>query len=298
MTAIPAVGWIFSSWGGDLTGTKNPTTLVVNGNKAVTATFVAQQYTLTVNKAGTGSGTVTLNPAAGSYVYGTSVTLTATPAAGSTFAGWSGGLTGSANPTTMIITSANTVTATFTRITYTLTIQSPDGSGSTSLTVGGHTYNWGDTVQITATPSSGLVLDHWVLDGSNVGSSNPLTLTMGSDHTLKAVFTQGLSLGIFSDSACTTPLTSISWGALDQGATITKILYVKNLGTVSGTLHMTLSNWSPSDAPNHITITWNRENTILAPNISTQATLTLTVKDDIHDITTFNVDIDITANQV
>ena len=59
-------------------------------------------YTLTVAKAGDGSGTVTSSPAgincgadcSESYPQGAVVTLTAAPATGSTFAGWSGPCSG------------------------------------------------------------------------------------------------------------------------------------------------------------------------------------------------------------
>ena len=59
-------------------------------------------YTLTVSKSGTGSGTVTSSPAGidcGSgcnydYPEGTEVTLTASAASGSSFAGWSGDCSG------------------------------------------------------------------------------------------------------------------------------------------------------------------------------------------------------------
>jgi hypothetical protein len=72
---------------------------VVNGATLVTATFTLRQYTLTVNKAGLGSGSVTSTPTgincgatcAAQYDAGTTVTLTAAPTAGSIFAGWSGG---------------------------------------------------------------------------------------------------------------------------------------------------------------------------------------------------------------
>ena len=55
MTAIPVAGWSFSGWSGDLTGSVNPVTVTINGNKTVTATFTQNTYTLTVNVVGSGS---------------------------------------------------------------------------------------------------------------------------------------------------------------------------------------------------------------------------------------------------
>jgi uncharacterized repeat protein (TIGR02543 family) len=42
LTAVPAFGWRFESWSGAVTGTANPAKLLMNENKAVTATFVQQ----------------------------------------------------------------------------------------------------------------------------------------------------------------------------------------------------------------------------------------------------------------
>jgi pectate lyase/pectin methylesterase-like acyl-CoA thioesterase len=39
LTAVPAAGWRFSNWGGDLTGAANPATIVMNSSKSVTAVF-------------------------------------------------------------------------------------------------------------------------------------------------------------------------------------------------------------------------------------------------------------------
>jgi hypothetical protein len=39
LTATPNSGYTFDHWSGDLTGTQNPTTLTINANKSVTATF-------------------------------------------------------------------------------------------------------------------------------------------------------------------------------------------------------------------------------------------------------------------
>jgi hypothetical protein len=39
LTAVPGTGWAFSSWSGDLTGNTNPSSLLMDANKSVTATF-------------------------------------------------------------------------------------------------------------------------------------------------------------------------------------------------------------------------------------------------------------------
>jgi hypothetical protein len=79
---------------------------------------------VTVDKAGTGSGTVLSSPigincgtdCVGSYAAGQVVTLTATPASGSIFNGWSGSCAGTA-PCTITGNTSVRVTATFSRTT-------------------------------------------------------------------------------------------------------------------------------------------------------------------------------------
>lgn len=49
ITAIPADGWGFKEWQGDVTGTENPVQLTVNGAKTVTAVFIRNLFYLAEN---------------------------------------------------------------------------------------------------------------------------------------------------------------------------------------------------------------------------------------------------------
>ncbi|MEE8471513.1 MAG: Ig-like domain-containing protein [Dehalococcoidia bacterium] len=55
LTATADPGWTFSAWSGDLTGSINPDSITMDGDKTVTATFTQDQYTLTINIVGSGS---------------------------------------------------------------------------------------------------------------------------------------------------------------------------------------------------------------------------------------------------
>ena len=189
LTATPASGWQFDGWSGDASGSNNPITIIMNGNKTVTATFSKippTMYTLTVNI--DGDGEVTLDPPGGTYEEGTPVTLTASPASGWQFDGWSGDASGSNNPITITMDGNKTITATFGEIPimYTLTTDT-DGFGSIELDPPGGVYPEGTPVTLTAIPADGWQFDGWVGDVS--GSDNPITIIMDRNKTVIALFT-------------------------------------------------------------------------------------------------------------
>ncbi|MGD9221867.1 MAG: glycoside hydrolase family 6 protein [Desulfobacteraceae bacterium] len=85
-------------------------------------------------------------------------------------------------------TAVSNVTVSEATTNYTLAI-SVSGNGSTSPSVGSHTYAEGASVSVTATPSSGATFTGW--SGAATGTTNPITVTMDADKTLTAGFSGG-----------------------------------------------------------------------------------------------------------
>src|SRR5207249_4337000 len=120
LTAQPSANSVFGGWSGACAGQANPCTVTVNAAMSVTATFNTA-FTLTVSKAGAGTGVVTSSPpgidcgstCAAPYTSGTVVALTAQASAGAVFSGWSGACSGQARTCTVTINAATSVTATF-----------------------------------------------------------------------------------------------------------------------------------------------------------------------------------------
>ena len=123
LNASASTGSIFNSWSGCNTASGTACTVVMNFNKTVTATFnstgTSTLYTLTVNKSGTGTGTVTgqgINcgsDCSENYQPNRTVILTAT-ANNSIFGGWSGcGANSSSTTCTVQMTGNKSVTAAF-----------------------------------------------------------------------------------------------------------------------------------------------------------------------------------------
>ena len=162
----------------------------------VSKTIQAQtvQQTLTINKTGTGSGTVTApgincgSDCTEQYDQGTVVTLTATPATGSMFAGWSGGGCTGAGTCSISINTNITVTATFNSASYTITATS--GAGGSISPSGSVSVNHGANQPFTIAANTGYSVSNVLVDGSSVGAVSTYTFTnVTANHTISASFT-------------------------------------------------------------------------------------------------------------
>ena len=143
-----------------------------------------QNYSLAVT-AGDGG---TVNTIGGTYERGATVTLTATPNSEFIFTGWSNGST--ENPLTITINANTTITASFTKRSYPLTVSvSGEGSVNEEVVSSGKTtteYTSGSVVRLTASPSSGWEFSRW--SGSVSATTNPLELTLNEAKTVTATF--------------------------------------------------------------------------------------------------------------
>ena len=159
LTATEDVSSTFTNWsGGGCSGT-GECVVTVDAVKEVTAEFTFKTYTLSVDKLGTGTGTVTSDDTpqgidCGSdcsevYNHGTSVTLTATPDGLSEFTGWSGeGCSGTGN-CIVTVDAAKTVTATIDACSNTVKIVGNPASYS-SIQAAYNAASSGATIQSLA----------------------------------------------------------------------------------------------------------------------------------------------------
>lgn len=113
LEASPDEGHRFAEWSGDLQGSDNPATVIMDGHKEITGRFVIRKYDLTVQI--TGDGTVTRDPDLPRYEHGTEVKLTASADDHFEFAKWEGALETTAASGTLTMDADKTAHATFVR---------------------------------------------------------------------------------------------------------------------------------------------------------------------------------------
>src|SRR3972149_1089263 len=97
-----------------------------------------------------------------------------------------------------------------------------------------------------------------------------------------------VNLGVYQDSACTVNATSIDWGVVDPGSSVTRSLYVKNTGNVAVRLSLAVPSWSPSIAGSYLAVVWDRQGAVLSAGQVVQATFTLTVSATATGFTDFS----------
>ena len=181
LTAFAGLGYEFSNWSGDASGSTNPLTVTMSSNKSIIANFVGYPVNVTVSP--TGSGTVSKSPNQTTYAPGTQVTLTANSSY--PFLGWSGDASGSTNPLTITVDGPKNIMATFDAFTVATSV-APSGTGVVTKSPNQTFYASGSTVTLQANPSPGYQFVFW--SGDTTGTANPRTLTVTGNRSVTANF--------------------------------------------------------------------------------------------------------------
>ena len=200
ITATASSGSTCTSWTGCDSTSGTTCIVAMTSARSVTATFTGNQ-TLTATKNGTGTGALSAtgltcagNTCTGSYPYSSPVTITAAAATGSALTGWTGCDSSSGNTCIVTMTSARSVTATFTLSGETLTVtKTGTGTGTlsaTGLTCAGSTctgsYPYGSPVIITAAAGSDSTFTSF--SNCDTVSGTTCTVNMTSPRNVTAAF--------------------------------------------------------------------------------------------------------------
>ena len=189
--------YLFSQWSGDLTGSENPVTIVMDKTRTITANFV-RVFEVTVN-----SPRGAPDPPVGTTTYpnGSSVTVSCgqTPYAGPAGTryvntGWIGGTgdipaSGTATSVTFTITQDCEITWTWPTTQYSLrtaVLPTYPVDGGTVVAPSGPWYDENTSVELTAVAADGFEFDSW--SGDLTGTTNPGAVVMNSAKTVTANF--------------------------------------------------------------------------------------------------------------
>jgi cysteine-rich repeat protein len=243
LAATPSNGKSFAGWSGACTGT-GACMVTMDAAKSVSATF--ENNRLTIDRDGSGSGTVTSNPSGincggdctNDYNVGQQITLTAVAATNDVFTGWSGA--GCSGTGTCIVTMNGpvTVTANF-EDASTLTVQT-NGTGGGSVTAtgincpGDCTQDYADNSMqvLTATANGTSAFAGWT--NCDAPSGTTCTMTMSSNKTVTATFntiqftlavaTAGAGTGTVTSSPGTISCASPNTGTCSQDFNINAVV--------------------------------------------------------------------------
>ena len=190
-TITPDAGFVIGDVlvdGGSVGAVSTYTFINVTTNHTISATFVANTYTITASAGANGSiapnGATTVNS-------GDNITYTITPDACYSIAT----VTVDGQPVAAVgtytftnVTANHTISATFTLNTYTITATS--GANGSVTPSGAATVNCGADATYTITPDACYSIATVTVDGQPVGAVGTYTFTnVSTDHTISATFT-------------------------------------------------------------------------------------------------------------
>ena len=187
LTAAAYSGFTFVNWteGGAPVWSTPAYTFTAAADRDLVANFLRIQYTIAARAEPSAGGTIN---GAGTYNAGAAVALTAAANSGYTFVNWTEGGAEVTTAATYNFTAAShrDLVANFHHIQYTIAASAEPSAGGTINGAG--TYNAGDPVALTATPSVGYTFVNWTEGGAQVSTAATYNFTAAADRNLVAHF--------------------------------------------------------------------------------------------------------------
>jgi len=107
---------------------------------------------------------------------------------------------------------------------------------------------------------------------------------------IESVPVEGVGIGVYWDSYCSDPISSVDWGSMKPGSSQNIIIYVRNEGNESVTLSIATSNWNPPEAADFIHLSWDYTGEIIEESQVIPVTLSLYVDVGIKGISSIAFD--------
>ena len=126
--------------------------------------------------------------------------------------------------------------------------------------------------------------------GGQVGSLVTDTYLPGGG-TVKAV-----GVGVYWDNACSSSVVSVDFGLVDPGSVENVTVFIRNEGNAAATLSLDTVNWSPSNASDFMTFSWDYGGQMIDPQDVVEVTFMLSVSPSIEGVADFGFDIVIVAS--
>ena len=243
VSASPSSGYSFASWtcnpgAACSASASNVLVTVGSGTTAAYANFAEISYSFAANAVPAAGGSVSCSgrgtSCSTSYPYGAQETVTAYPASGYSVTGWTCTGAGVSCPgtgaaqTVTIPTGGATMTADFAPQSYSFAANAvPAGAGTVSCSGGGATscsagtYTYGNTITVTASPTSGNVFAGWTCNpGAACSASNSVaTVTIPAGGvSVSAGFQPNLETLAVGNNGCASVAGagSYAYGSSDQ----------------------------------------------------------------------------------
>lgn len=196
--AVPATYWQFDNWTGALTGSANPQTVTMNGDKSVTANFSQPVYALTVAKSGNGrcrvNGTVRDLPWTENFTAGLTIPVEAVPDIDSYFVRWTQDVPSGqeTNPSVSILMDrAKALTVNYAIKTFQITTL-PGSHGQ--ITPVNPVVYYGSTQPLTIIPDTYYHVAAVLVNGGSVGAVSNYTFSnVTAAQTISATFAEDLA---------------------------------------------------------------------------------------------------------